>query len=53
MRYVLDTNVILAYLRKHSICDLIELQLEIFEIDSDVYIPAVVNGGIKIARCSK
>jgi len=47
MRYVLDTNVILAYLRKHSIWDLIELQLGIFEIDLDVYIPAVVIGELR------
>ena len=47
MIYVLDTNVILAYLRKHSIWDLIELQLGIFETDSDVYIPAVVIGELR------
>jgi len=47
MIYVLDTNVILAYLRKHSIWDSIELQLGIFETESDVYIPAVVIGELR------
>ena len=47
MIYVLDTNVILAYLRKHSIWDSIELQLRIFETESDVYIPAVVIGELR------
>ncbi|MEO6686968.1 MAG: type II toxin-antitoxin system VapC family toxin [Dyadobacter sp.] len=47
MRYVLDTNVILAYLRKHLIWDLIEFQLGIFETDSNVYIPAVVIGELR------
>lgn len=47
MRYVLDTNVILAYLRKHVIWDLIELQLGIFETETDVYIPAVVLGELR------
>ncbi|WP_254411566.1 type II toxin-antitoxin system VapC family toxin [Dyadobacter diqingensis] len=47
MKYVLDTNVILAYLRKHSIWDLIELQLGIFETETDVYIPAVVLGELR------
>jgi tRNA(fMet)-specific endonuclease VapC len=47
MIYVLDTNVILAYLRKHSIWDLIELQLGIFEPEADVYIPAIVLGELR------
>ncbi|MBE9464813.1 PIN domain-containing protein [Dyadobacter sp. UP-52] len=34
-------------MRKHSIWDLIELQIGIFEIDSNVYIPAVVIGELR------
>lgn len=51
MRYVLDTNVILAYLRKHLIWSNIEFRLDILEQRNDIFIPAVVIGELKsIAR---
>ncbi len=47
MRYVLDTNVFLAYLRNHPLWNIIELSTGIFERDNEIFIPAVVIGELK------
>ncbi|MCE7064280.1 type II toxin-antitoxin system VapC family toxin [Dyadobacter sp. CY326] len=47
MKYVLDTNVILAYLRKHSIWDQIEKPFGLFETGTFMYIPSIVLGELK------
>lgn len=47
MRYLLDTNIILAYLRKHIIWNLIEKPLEIYEPETIVFIPSVVMGELE------
>ena len=47
MRYVLDTNIVLAYLRKHTIWNLIEEPFEIYDSETIVFVPAVVIGELE------
>ncbi|MEO6285107.1 MAG: PIN domain-containing protein [Dyadobacter sp.] len=47
MKYVLDTNVILAYLRKHPVWDKIEGPFGIFETGTVVYLPAIIGGELR------
>ena len=47
MRYVLDTNIVLAYLRKHTIWNLIEEPFEIYDSETIVFVPAVVIGKLE------
>lgn len=47
MRYVLDTNIILTYLRKHNLWNNAELPHRLFDQETDIFIPAVVIGELK------
>lgn len=47
MRYVLDTNIIFAFLRKHPIWDTMEEKLHFFDPTTLVFVPAVVMGEIQ------
>lgn len=47
MRYVLDTNIIFAFLRKHPVWDIIEEQLNFFDPTTLVFVPAIVLGEIQ------
>ena len=47
MKYVLDTNVILTYFRKHSSWYRIEETFGIFESGTQVMVPAVIIGELR------
>jgi len=47
MKYVLDTNVILAYLRKHPVWNKIQTHLDIFETGTIVYLPVIIVGELR------
>lgn len=47
MKYVLDTNIILSYLRKNDVWGLIETSLQFFDSGTKVYIPAIVIGELQ------
>jgi tRNA(fMet)-specific endonuclease VapC len=47
MKYVLDTNIILAYLRKHPVWEKIEKPYGLFEIGTYMYVPSIILGELK------